>query len=98
MRYLAADLSTAPGCAAVAAWTLEQLGGIDILVDVLGGSSAPGGGFAVLGDDEWQNELNQNLLAAVRLDRARDWDAGKRPCAYRGVPGRAYPPNSVRAL
>ena len=43
VRYIAADLSTAEGCAAVAAAGLEQLGGIDILVNVLGGSSAPAG-------------------------------------------------------
>src|SRR5204862_4284873 len=66
----AADLSTVDGCDAVATWTLQQLGGIDIIVDVLGGSSAPSGGFAVLDDREWQNELNQNLFAPVRLDRA----------------------------
>ncbi|MCC8993804.1 MAG: hypothetical protein LM550_08985 [Candidatus Contendobacter sp.] len=47
---------------------LEQLGGIDIIVNVLGGSSAPAGGFAVLGDDEWSIALNQNLMAAVHLD------------------------------
>lgn len=28
-----------------------------------------GGGFSVLGDVEWQKELNINLMAAVRLDR-----------------------------
>jgi NAD(P)-dependent dehydrogenase (short-subunit alcohol dehydrogenase family) len=37
---------------------------------VLGGSSAPGGGFAALDDAEWLKELNQNLMPAVRLDRA----------------------------
>ena len=37
---------------------------------MLGGSSAPGGGFAVLDDAEWWKELNQNLMPAVRLDRA----------------------------
>ncbi|MCL6409106.1 SDR family oxidoreductase, partial [Dickeya dadantii] len=31
--------------------------------------TAPGGGFAALGEDEWQRELNLNLLPAVRLDR-----------------------------
>jgi len=41
---------------------LQQLGGIDILVNVLGGSSAPGGGFAALDDGEWVKELNQNLM------------------------------------
>jgi NAD(P)-dependent dehydrogenase (short-subunit alcohol dehydrogenase family) len=47
-----------------------RLGEIDILVHMLGGSSAPGGGFSALSDDEWTKELNLNLMAAVRLDRA----------------------------
>jgi len=69
-HFVAADLSTAHGASAVARSVLQQLGGIDILVNVLGGSSAPGGGFAVLGDAEWSRELDQNLMPAVRLDRA----------------------------
>src|SRR6267154_2682204 len=70
VRFLAADLSTAEGASAVAQSVLQQLGGIDILVNVLGGSKAPGGGFAALDDAEWFKELNQNLMPAVRLDRA----------------------------
>lgn len=70
VRYLAADLSTAEGARVVAESVLEQFGGIDILINVLGGSSAPGGGFAALDDAEWSKELNQNLMPAVRLDRA----------------------------
>ncbi len=70
VHYLAADLSTAAGCAAVAQYVLGPFGGVDIVVDVLGGSSAPSGGFAVLDDDEWFRELNWNLMPAVRLDRA----------------------------
>jgi NAD(P)-dependent dehydrogenase (short-subunit alcohol dehydrogenase family) len=69
VRYLAADLSTPEGASAVAQSVLQQLGGIDILVNVLGGSGAPGGGFAALDDTEWSKELNQNLMPAVRLDR-----------------------------
>jgi NAD(P)-dependent dehydrogenase (short-subunit alcohol dehydrogenase family) len=69
VRYLAADLSTPEGASSVAQSVLQQLGGIDILVNVLGGSSAPGGGFAALNDTEWSKELNQNLMPAVRLDR-----------------------------
>jgi len=69
VRYLAADLSTAEGAFTVAHATWTQLGGIDILVNVVGGSSAPGGGFAVLDDALWSRELNQNLMPAVRLDR-----------------------------
>jgi NAD(P)-dependent dehydrogenase (short-subunit alcohol dehydrogenase family) len=70
LRYIAADLSTAEGCSLVAKTVLGELGGIDIIVNVLGGSSAPGGGFAVLDDKEWWKELDQNLMPAVRIDRA----------------------------
>jgi NAD(P)-dependent dehydrogenase (short-subunit alcohol dehydrogenase family) len=70
VRYVAADLSTAEGAAALAQTVLRQWGGIDVLVNVLGGSSAPGGGFAVLDDAQWSKELDQNLMPAVRLDRA----------------------------
>jgi hypothetical protein len=48
----------------------KRLGGVDIVVHVVGGSSAPAGGFAALDDEVWQRELDLNLLAAVRMDRA----------------------------
>lgn len=41
LHYIAADVTTAEGCAAVAEGTLGKLGGIDILINVVGGSSAP---------------------------------------------------------
>src|SRR4029077_4882538 len=47
---------------------LKRLGGIDIIVHVVGGSSAPAGGFAVLDDGEWHRALDLNLFPAVRLD------------------------------
>ena len=68
--YIAADLMTVGGCRAVADDVLARLGGIDFVINVLGGSSAPGGGFAALDDGEWEAAINQNLMAAVRLDRA----------------------------
>lgn len=67
---VAADLATASGCARVAQAVQTHLGGIDIIVHALGGSTAPAGGFAVLDDDEWQAALALNLLPAIRLDRA----------------------------
>jgi len=67
--YVSADLTTAEGCTATADAALARLGGIDILVNNLGGASAPPGGFAALDDAEWSRELNQNLMPAVRLDR-----------------------------
>jgi len=68
--FVAADITTAEGCATVADTVRDRLGGIDIIVHVVGGSSAPAGGFAVLDDNEWQRALDLNLFPAVRLDRA----------------------------
>ena len=68
-RFIAADLATADGTAAVAE-QITEAGGVDILVHVVGGSEAPAGGYAALGDQHWDAELRLNLLAAVRLDRA----------------------------
>ena len=48
---------------------LKEWGGVDLLINVLGGSHAPTGGFAALTDDHWLSELGLNLLPAVRLDR-----------------------------
>lgn len=58
------------GCAAVADEVRDCLGGIDIVAHVVGSSAAPAGGFVVLDDNEWHKALDQNLFAAVRLDRA----------------------------
>ena len=48
----------------------DRLGGVDIVVHMLGGSSAPVGGYQALTDEEWYRELDLNLMPAVRLDRA----------------------------
>ena len=70
VQFVTADVSTSEGCVTVADAVREKLGGVDIVVHVVGGSSAPAGGFAVLDDDEWDKALSQNLFSAVRLDRA----------------------------
>lgn len=67
--FVAADLSTAAGADRAIAEVEARLGGVDVLVHTLGGSEAPAGGFAALGEEDWVRELNVNLLAAVRLDR-----------------------------
>lgn len=68
--FVAADLTRVQGCEILAEAVQSRMGGVDIIVHMLGGSTAPGGGFAALGEAEWQAELNLNLLPAVRLDRA----------------------------
>lgn len=68
--FVEADLTTVEGVQTVVAAVHRELGGLDILVNVLGGSSAPSGGFAALTEEEWEKELNLNFFPAVRLDRA----------------------------
>lgn len=68
--YVRADMTTAEGVANVAQTVLQNWGGVDIVVNVVGGSSTPGGGFAAISDEHWLAELNLNLMPAVRLDRA----------------------------
>lgn len=70
VHYMEADLASAEGACQAGEATLHHLGGIDVLINVVGGSSAPAGGFAALDDAEWTNALDLNLMSAVRLDRA----------------------------
>jgi len=68
--FVAADLGSSAGAAKAVEAIIGALGTPDIVVHNLGGSKAPGGGFAAITDELWLDELNLNLLAAVRLDRA----------------------------
>jgi NAD(P)-dependent dehydrogenase (short-subunit alcohol dehydrogenase family) len=69
-QFIAADLTRPEGCAAVAEAVMARLGGVDVIVHMLGGSSSPAGGYQALGDGQWRDELELNLMPAVRLDRA----------------------------
>jgi NAD(P)-dependent dehydrogenase (short-subunit alcohol dehydrogenase family) len=66
--FVAADTSTTAGVDEVAERVLAD-GPLQILVHVVGGSSSSPGGFAALSEQDWLDELNVNLLGAVRLDR-----------------------------
>ncbi|MGF1925529.1 MAG: SDR family NAD(P)-dependent oxidoreductase, partial [Bacteroidia bacterium] len=70
MHFIAADLSTPEGTQKVASEILAAFGKLDILINNLGGSETPTGGFAVLTDEHWEQSLRTNLLAPVRLDKS----------------------------
>ncbi len=65
--FVTADVRTRAGAETLAAAARETLGGVDILVHNAGGAR-PHKGSSDIPDEEWQDALNLNLLAAVRLD------------------------------
>lgn len=67
--FIAADLSRPEGTQKVVDEIVAKFGHLDILVNNMGGSETPGGGFAVLSDQDWETSFQTNLLAPVRLDR-----------------------------
>lgn len=69
LHFIAADLSKAEGSQKVVDEVLSTYGRLDILVNNLGSSETPAGGFAALTDENWESTLRANLLAPVRLDR-----------------------------
>jgi NAD(P)-dependent dehydrogenase (short-subunit alcohol dehydrogenase family) len=68
--FIKANLGTSEGVQNVVNQIQKEWGGLDILVNNVGGTGTKPGGFEVLTDADWQSILNVNLLAAVRLDRA----------------------------
>jgi NAD(P)-dependent dehydrogenase (short-subunit alcohol dehydrogenase family) len=70
LYFVPADLSRREGADRVAKETLTRYGRLDILINNLGASETPGGGFAALNDEDWEKTISTNLLAPVRLDRA----------------------------
>src|SRR3989454_9084636 len=68
-HFIQADASTAEGTTRVINEILNRFQGIDIIIHNVGGTSAPSGGFITVTDEIWQQNINENLFAAVRLDR-----------------------------
>jgi NAD(P)-dependent dehydrogenase (short-subunit alcohol dehydrogenase family) len=68
--FVQADISTTAGVKTLVQRVFEAFGGLDILINNVGGSSAPSGGFVALADEHWQADIAANLLTPVRLDRA----------------------------
>jgi NAD(P)-dependent dehydrogenase (short-subunit alcohol dehydrogenase family) len=68
-HFIAADLTQPEDASTLAQEVSDKFGGIDILINNVGGLTTPGGGFSTLTDQHWENELQLNLLAAIRLDR-----------------------------
>ena len=68
-HFIQADLSTPEGTTKVIKQILDASRGVDIVIHNVGGSSAPSSGFITVTDEIWQQNINENLFPAVRLDR-----------------------------
>ncbi|WP_342566462.1 SDR family oxidoreductase [Paenibacillus sp. FSL R7-0345] len=67
--FIQADVSLPEGVDHLVQQTIEQLGGLDILINNVGGSSTSTAGALALTDEDWQTTFTANLFSSVRLDR-----------------------------
>jgi len=69
-HFIPADITVSGETAKMVSAINEQYGTIDILINNMGGSNSPSGGFGMLTDENWDSDLQLNLNSAVRIDRA----------------------------
>jgi len=68
-EVLIVDGRSAEGAAALGEHALGALGGVDIVVNVVGGGETGQGSAVDLTDDDWRAAFELNVLSAVRVDR-----------------------------
>ncbi|TDO66515.1 NAD(P)-dependent dehydrogenase (short-subunit alcohol dehydrogenase family) [Kribbella sp. VKM Ac-2571] len=64
------DLTTMPGCQALVDLAVDRFGGVDLLINNVGGVRPRTDGFLEVTDADWQWALEVNLFSAVRATRA----------------------------
>ncbi|MCW2992913.1 MAG: short-chain dehydrogenase/reductase [Conexibacter sp.] len=70
LRYVAGDVRTAVGAQSVADAAIEAMGGVDIIINNAGAARTfPDGSLSIPAED-WQDAIDINFLAAVRLNTA----------------------------
>jgi len=69
-HFIAADLTKSEAIAELTEKMIHQYGTPDILINNVGGTASPAGGFQMLSDEDWNKDIVLNLLASIRLDKA----------------------------
>lgn len=69
-HFISADISQQKDVEHLVSEVAKHFGTIDILVNNVGGSDTPSGGFGVLTNEDWERIIQKNLLGPVRLDKA----------------------------
>ncbi|MFL6164731.1 MAG: SDR family NAD(P)-dependent oxidoreductase [Ornithinibacter sp.] len=70
LKVVLDDLTTTAGCQALVDAAVDEFGGVDILVNNVGGVRPRTEGFLEVTDTDWLWALDVNLLSAVRATRA----------------------------
>jgi NAD(P)-dependent dehydrogenase (short-subunit alcohol dehydrogenase family) len=70
LKVVLDDLTTTAGCQALVDAAVDEFGGVDILVNNVGGVRPRTDGFVEVTDADWRWALDVNLLSAVRATRA----------------------------
>ncbi len=70
LKVVLDDLTTTAGCQALVEAAVDEFGGLDILVNNVGGVRPRTAGFLEVTDTDWLWALDVNLLSAVRATRA----------------------------
>lgn len=67
---VAVDLSTEVGATLLIDRALAELGGVDLVVNNVGGGEVDLGGLLDLSEQHWRDHFDINLFAALRVSRA----------------------------
>jgi len=68
--FIQADVGLPEGLNHIIQETIHKFGGLDILINNVGGSSTSTAGALALTDEDWHTTFNANLYSSVHLDRA----------------------------
>ncbi|MGO1243041.1 MAG: SDR family oxidoreductase [Sphingobacterium sp.] len=69
-HFIEADHSKNESADIIAQEIIEKYGKLDIIVNNAGANLTPSGGYSVLSDEDWNNEIQLNLMSAVRMNKA----------------------------
>lgn len=69
VAFIQADVSHPEGVNHIVQETIKTFGGLDVLINNVGGSSTSTAGALALTDEDWQTTFSTNLFSSVHLDR-----------------------------
>lgn len=68
--FIAGDLQLPETATLIADEIKEKFGKLDIIVNNAGANTSPSGGYSTLEDEDWNREIELNLMSAVRINKA----------------------------